>query len=650
MRLFVAYVRDLDTVFDPAVHCETQNDGFSLELREVEGQYAELTIERRQTGYSILAATAPKCILASWSPTGLPTDAMLFARGRMTEMPSDLFGTRQSLTFLCAPKDIDDRVLALAKDTKSQGPETDLLFSDADPEDPAAYLLGRSEVWHVDAATHAIAAVGEVEGERVLDMTSTALVSGGRVSDGLGEFGRPCKTIRGRLVASWQQTASGSCDIGWAIGAFTTLDPSFANNIGSAIQVLPAAGWSTGDGGVRSDIREISGPRVFFAARYESEHLDRSGVTASKSYSANEGDIVRIEHECDVTLRAWRVEVQSFAMSYDFSQEREEVVYAALDLPIQQTGIEDDEDEVVEYALKDLFSDPTIAEYEPGQEYEKGAVRRYNGEIWRCREAHYSTGFGMRKAASVTGWKSFRTAIVPGGTYWERIEEEWAVYPSMSSFIDAVRGQACVAHMMCRLRKEGLRRLRARRVSLQFRWQDAAHVTRADSVVFPGKWSEVEDRAMIGRVTSKIWTWPERSAPMITLEVGVSFGDGSERGDDESFVDDGYIADGYGASGFSARSGMEWYVDADPVESRVPVNALRTTWSVQSVRKGGQREEQTAAANLLAINGKEIRDAPVIRPTWGVVRMKPLEATDTIRREIDVVGALAGGPQGVLLT
>lgn len=51
--------------------------------------------------------------------------------------------------------------------------------------------------------------------------------------------------------------------------------------------------------------------------------------------------------------------------------------------------------------------------------------------------------------------------------------------------------------LLCRLRKEGLRRLRARRVSLTFRWEDAAHLTRADSIVFPRRWTGDESRPMI---------------------------------------------------------------------------------------------------------------------------------------------------------
>ena len=663
MRLFVAFVHDLTTSFDRSRHCDPTAPIFSFSMTEAEDELATIELSREQSGWGMLSPSVPKCVLVSWSATGRPEDAVLLARARINELPGDLLGRRQVLRAVCAPKDVDRRILAWAKANRASGPETSFLFTDADPEDASSYLLGRSEVFHVDPVTHAIRTIAETKGDRELNMSNVAFFENGQASDGPGEYGRMCRTLRATLRISWTQEASGVCDVGPRIrsprspGApFETLDPSFADNLQGMLTTDLSEGWSVGSGGYRYTIDSFPSYRMASGTVYVQEERNPWEVRIydnPPTYTLSWRDQNYINtFPCELELEVFRLQSVRLPMAYSYSQPREEVVYAALDLPVRDTGIEDDEDELVEWTLKSPFEDPRARDWTAGETYKAGDVVRHNGLSYRCRADHYAVDFRQVYQDFDFGPPTtFSQSLVALGanakTYWQEIPLETSVVAASYSIADTDLGREAIRHLMHRLRKEGIRRLRARRIGMRFRWQDAAHLTRADSITIA-----VHDRdpvygvRRLVPVTGKILTirreWPENGPATIYVEIGVTFSSGEQSPPSEAYVEGDFYLDDEIVVG-----GMGYVVEGDPIRKPVDVARLRQPeYSIVSMRVANDARRQMAAAQVLASNLQDVRRAPQVCPSYAVMSMRSLAPSETLRREIDVVGYLDGVPGG----
>lgn len=647
MRLFLAWVTDIAVAFNPALHCDVAHDGFDLDLVEVEGEYASIKIVRTQTGWGFLSPSQPKCAIVSWSPTGLVADAVVLARGRVTEMPGNLFSFRQEILLTCAPKDIDDRVLTWAKARLRTEPEIDTVFSDWDEEAASSYLAGRSAVYHVDPVTHAISLVDDLEGDRIIDLRGLGYLEGTGPSDGPGTDGPLVKTVRGKLTVAWTQASSGTTNIANLIGdagVIRTLDPDFAANIQGGLNFEDAEGWSLSPDGIKVSLSKIPTAPYDPGAVYEALNYPPGDGFG------NVGEAEVTEHRMLASFMEHLVRIQRFDMQFSYSQDREETVFAALDLPILDTGIEQSADDVLEMSLADVLDDPVVPEYEIGTDYAKGEIVRYDGAYYRCVRAHKATDFYQvdKVRTRVTGTGGF-AAVVYDATVgmWVEVPSPTGVVPTMASFIDSARGRRCVHHMMMRLRKEGRRRLRARRIRLRYPWADAVHVRRSDSVRIDVPWGDGM-RDIVGKVLSITKAWPERKAPFVEIEIGVSFGNGGEHLASDAYGDDGYGEMGYSAAS-STHADVEFDIDAPQVSRALDVHLPRTAAAVLQSRHGNGSDVQLAAAFALAAQGGDVRECSVVKPTWIAIRMRPVINTGTLRREIDVVGELAVGPSGVSL-
>lgn len=666
MRLFVAFVHQLDTSFDRSRHCDPTAPIFSFSMTEAEDELATIELSREQSGWGMLSPSVPKCVLVSWSATGRPEDAVLLARARINELPGDLLGRRQVLRAVCAPKDVDRRILAWAKANRASGPETSFLFTDADPEDASSYLLGRSEVFHVDPVTHAIRTIGETKGDRLIDMASVAFFENGVASDGPGEYGRMCRTLRATLRISWTQEASGVCDVGPRIRSprspglpFETLDPTFADSLQSMLTTDLSEGWSVGSGGYRYTIDSFEGGLIDTGTIYVREESNPWEVRFEHrppdvTLSWTEQQSIETS-PCRAYFEVFRLENVRLPMAYSYSQPREEVVYGALDLPIRDTGIEDEEDELVEWTLKSPFEDPRARDWTAGVEYKAGDVVRHNGLSYRCRADHYSSDFRQvykdYDFGVPTVWSQTLTNLGANAkTYWEELSTETSVVAGSYSIADTDLGREAIRHMMCRLRKEGIRRLRARRIAVRFRWQDAAHLTRADSIrIAVPDVDPVTGIRRLSPVVGKIITlrreWPESGPATIYVEIGVTFSATVVAGDPApAYGPSDYVIDEYTTSDVRDFS---YVVDADPVRKPIDVARLRQPeYSIISMRVANDARRQFAAARVLASNLQDIRRAPQVCPSYAVMSMRSLAPSETLRREIDVVGDLIAVPGG----
>ena len=251
MITWVNFVAELNTPFNPAVHCVAGGDVSLWTMEEAEGgEGASVTVERKQRGYRVLGEGQPKAILIIESPSGLPADAYVRARVLISQAPGDLFSTKQSLTGRCAPEDVGDKILAFAKSLPNESGETDLLFSDADAESAETYLLGRSATYYIDPATHAISLNPVLDGVRIVDLTPYVSFQKNPPTDSPIEGNGPVRKVVAELEVPFTQSAHGVCNIGPSIGTVTTMTPDFFTNMGrdvpggSMIDHRAGAGWS----------------------------------------------------------------------------------------------------------------------------------------------------------------------------------------------------------------------------------------------------------------------------------------------------------------------------------------------------------------------------------------------------------------------
>lgn len=646
-RLFVAWVAGPWIAFDAAVHAIGDQQWLSFEMTQTEGQTAEILVTREQTGWQQLSQDQPRSVLVSWSPTGAGADAVLMAKGELRDIPSDLFSSRQTLIIACAPTDINDRLIAYAKANLDIAPYVEKLMSDFDPEDPESYLAARADVYHVDPATHALSIMSEVEGERIVDMTAVALFGNGKSQDSAGDGGKLVRTLRARLSVAWTQTAQGICDISQAIGHIDTLDPTFSGRVQSILTATEAEGWSVGTGFAATSEKLYTDARILNVAHYRSSRLEH----LNNQYSS---DTILLSRDvfADALMPQHRVRVTRCPMAYDYRQDREEAIYAALELPLQTYGLESDADDIVDYAIRDIFTDPSIIEYESGREYLEGQIVRYNGFPYRCLQTHYSLGFSSlpdRKVPLPDG--GVGSVALPSPSYWRRISDSWAVHPEIYSFADTATGRGVILHIMHRLRKEGLRRLRYRRVRMTFRWEDAMSLTLRDAIRFDVPWGAGETRSVVGKVISLVHRWPEAGAPIVEVEVGVSIGaDYRYAPEEPAYGELDYVEPSFSA-GTAYLDDIVHHTYADAISMPVFVDYLRYPfYAVSNVLVRNEAARQASVATALARKNSDPRQCSVIAPTGLKIRLKSLAPRGTLRREVDVYGQLLAAPTGVDLS
>src|SRR5690606_30518724 len=138
------------------------------------------------------------------------------------------------------------------------------------------------------------------------------------------------------------------------------------------------------------------------------------------------------------------------------------------------------EAEVLELTLKDLFEDFTAPAWEE-KPYSKGDRVTLGSTVYRAVRdmpaQPYWTGsenvaqYGQA-IPSLTGW------YIDRHPFWEVDVSNAALRDrGANSFLDTDRGLAVRAHVVCRMRKEAMRRLRGRVVTLTYKWDQVRDVT-----------------------------------------------------------------------------------------------------------------------------------------------------------------------------
>ncbi|WP_139798234.1 hypothetical protein [Fulvimarina manganoxydans] len=583
-------------------------------------------------------------------------DAVLIARGRIVGLPDDLLSPTQTIEVECAPADIDDLLLEWCKDNLADGPETDFLFSDADPESVETYLLGRSGTLRVDPATHEISYVDDLVGETIHDLAGVLLVDGDAWSMPPGMYDPPSKEYRAEITCDWTQEASGKTDIGAWIGSISSMDPSFGGRIEQALSVSGAEGWSSA--GVEAVQRRTTGMSVGGTYAVYSTTLKplvawETGPFAEYvQFRGERADGVLENTTLRGTYAVFTTTVKRWNVQYSYSQARQERVFASLEVPVWDTVFVREKDpEVLRLSLGDIFVSDKIHAWLEDTDYVAGDRVEHDGRYYEAVADHRSSEyFDERNPAGETRRSTYESAIVRSyestWTYWIRVYPD--DIPSRAAtykWFDTPRGQRCIEHALCRLRKTGRRNLRARHIVGNFLWEDVRDVSVADSISVVVPW----DGGTTGRrITAKVVTiereWDGDRA-VARIEAGISLGTGetSESPLGDVYADDWSDPDYAGAPGLAIRE-IEYVTDADPASRPIRAERLRYgSYAVESVDVGNGANAQWSIMSGL----KDPAQAPVLKPTYLDIRLKSLATSDVLTREIDIAARLNESPMGI---
>ena len=592
MMYWLAYVAALDTPFNPAVHCTADCAAFSMRMSHREGEIMSVSVEREQSGWAIMRPETPKAVIISKSMTGNPADAVVYARGRIVTMPSDLFGRTQTIDIECSEWDIfqirdregreDGRLMRYARADLTDGPATCLIMDDADPDTAETYLQGRSAAWYFDPATFEVSISDLVNGDRIVNLGDSHFHDESPPSATIDEW--PTPRVRLNLRAEWTQQTAGFCQIAGRLGGkIQTLSPDFLQ---AEKKQLPdgladihlGTGWTL-DGSAVSSKEMVSAPiydgregRITYRLQGYVDPIQPTDFTR--------------RHSAHTSFKLWEFDFYHVRMRYEYSQQRIENIELSMEIPMQGVPTVQIEEHLGELGTVDLTveaNNGTLRPTEPWEVrfYAQGTRIVYFNSVYECTADHNAVGFYQKPPNwSFVPWEQ-QPPDFSWHPYWKRVESLAPLRFYDTEFAGHRTGQDTIAHCMLRLRKRAIERLRCLNVVTTYVLDESNHdVTLRDSIRLEVPIDGV-GRPMVGKVTGLEIEWDAESGGRITITSGVCVGTGGDAVTPDSFrtpygATPNYMWDYVGAVEtdepvFSVGGDVEYVVDADPV--RRPIDA-----------------------------------------------------------------------------
>ena len=641
--------------FDAQTMCVERNEYvYAFKMSLAEGQAAEFEYDRPNRGLSsVLTNAFQRRVHVAWSPTGRAVDAIHLATGYVTESPGDLLAETTSVRCRCAPADIDARILAWAKANLMDGPHTDLRFSD-DPEAVDTYIVGRCVDYHVHPVTHAISVSDTLIGDRVVDLTEHLIAESG-ITASAGSFGEPLPSISLEFDAAWTQEAQGVVDIAPQISAFETFDSDPMSILQSPITRREVDGIDLVNGGIRASIThfhsysfDLQGYEAVYETQVLSEKLVDSeevavgtgnGGTAyqykfgkkpswetlsldtfSDDPSAipdDEGVDVQnseIRKPCGVRVfyEIIKVKVLDYNVSWQVSQGRSEKMMATLILPVPSAPRE--KPEVMTASLRDDHLEPPAPTYDPSKAYVAGDV----------------VTSGVRRYRA--------TRDIPAGQQVLLLKNGWTRYTESEDRMSIVRSANAhefQQHILCRLLREGRRRLRSVNLQFDVPFEVGIGLTTRDSASIVVPWTETEDRLVTGKVISvELSMDGDKADCTVTLGICMYGSHGGPPGGLDDVQYDPIVP-------------IDLDQGTDPLTKRIK---LLRAGDARGILVSGSVEntelQQLAEMDRLAGIGADPALASVRLPTRLVLDFEPLGSEDEIHNDYELRAVLQDAPRG----
>lgn len=640
--------------FDTSIACVEANEYvYAFKLSRAEGQAVEFEFDRPNRGLStVLTNLFPRQVNVAWSPTGLAEDAILLGFGFVVESPGDLLAETTTIRVRCAPADMNDRLLAWAKVNLPDAPRTDLRFDD-DPESVDTYIVGRCVDYHIDPTTHVISVSDILTGDRVVDL-SEHLIEAKGINVSAGSFGEPLPSLTCEFEASWSQEARGVVDIAGMINPFGTLDSDPMSILQSPVTKSETDGIDFVSGGIRASIEsfgtveiELGGWEGVYETEVLTEKLEDSeevavgtgnGGTAYKydfkrraswetlSLTTFEDETIpddtvdvqesEVRRPCTarIAYEVSRVRVLDYMVSWDLSQARSEKLVATMLFPVP--GAPREKPEPMTVSIRQDYLEPPAPDYDSQKAYVTGDV----------------VTSGVRRYRA--------TRDIPPGEPVVLLVNGWSRYAESEERMSVVRSANALEyqqHVLCRLLREGRRRLRSVNLSFEIPFEVGVGLTTRDSASIVVPWTEYEDRKVTGKVISVELALDGDGAATCSVTIGVCmFGSTTGRPgdlDDVSFVPVPPIdPDTTGDFSLDKR-----------------VRLLRAGGPQAIVRSASVENTDTRQAaelyNLAAL-GLDPGLAPVRLPSRLVVDFEPLGQEDEIHTDYTLTATLTDAPRG----
>jgi len=216
---------DAGTAFDPDVHNVQDENIFSFNFSQSEGDFASLeaVIKNPRIGF----LNPDRKIWAWFSMSVDDAAAVPLFYGRLLGIPSNVFDTLVTVTFTARPADFVAQKTALAESLKVAPFWDDVFITPERWDDPDAVLEARTQLWHIDPVTHLVTVSDIITAEDgVVEFAENAFFYDS-MSITLNQV--PARSIQIVAQIPWTQSATGDVDL--SIQFCMVWPESFAYNL-----------------------------------------------------------------------------------------------------------------------------------------------------------------------------------------------------------------------------------------------------------------------------------------------------------------------------------------------------------------------------------------------------------------------------------
>ncbi|MCF7728697.1 hypothetical protein [Sulfitobacter sp. M22] len=386
MSYFVAFVDDVDTPFDAALHAVKDLEAFSVNISQREGEYASCELETLNPGVSEILSIEKPHVLISCDDRGEPE---LIFRGTITGIPTELLGEYIVLEILASRTAEDLRELGL---TLQETGELNPLFVDLEEATNDDLIRGRACHYYVDRRTRDLKLSDDVAPASIVDVDSALAVSSSQIFEGslslrLGEL--PPEKVVQKFDVEWIQRREGIMDLAPVLnerlgvnGAISieTLTPEYILQALPGVDFMPNA-----EGYTILDVQKFAhrGGQIG-----DNRTFDRTEPrsTYNTHFGFSESVVV------PVYLEKWHVAYKKFSVHYLFTQGRVEhcFVEAIADHSsiIGHSGLIETLPDLV---ASDVTVDNETEKWVRFKTYQFADSVMYGGRRYHARENHKAT-------------------------------------------------------------------------------------------------------------------------------------------------------------------------------------------------------------------------------------------------------------------
>lgn len=476
---------------------EIDEEVFSFEISQAEGEFATLRIEIRNPHVGLLRPGA-----ALWAT--LADEAGQLFYGRLVGIPEDLFSEIVTLSFIARPDNHDEQKRDLAYSLKVAPFYDPMWYAEDRRNDPDTALEARPAIWHTDRVTHILTASDIISGEDGTYVMGDEDWFYDSLTLSLANV--PASQITCTATVSWSQRGEGNTDLSKKIlGAFGGKVKSYTGE--GLISDWPksgngiGAGWEVGQG-------------------TSAKRTDRASNTQLL--------VVQLADGSQAGFPMWTASAKFFA-AYKYSRQRRETIKFTLVADTQAIVSDPREEEILEENVtsseldKAIDAPNSVSGLPPvpaNSPYASTVARYYEGNLGPVGPVPHSMPI-------------------------------WRV--NRATFFDTDRGYSSFDHLIVRCRTKLLARARCVHISAQATFDVVRQLSLRHSVTL------TDDRIPGGTATGKVISYSltangDTGEVLGSVAIACTVGKGGSVAVPASVPADAYVVDGY-TSGEWAASG-----------------------------------------------------------------------------------------------